>query len=656
MRLCNVPFARLTAIVAIAMVAKISSSVAQSSSAAPPVSSPAALAAAMQTAASTSQAPAPPAVFKSTATLVLVDVLVSNGQDAIHGVPRDQFHLLEDGKEQKLIALEEHRAIDPATVKKPPVLPPNVYANVPETPVPGAVNVLLLDALNTPIADQASVRQQMISYLKTIPPGTRMGIFTLASRLRMVQGVTSDSTPLLAALNSKTAIGKSTLPNQSALLVDPNDTTNTDITDTMAQMGATPQALASIQQFQADEAAFQMDLRVRYTLDALQQLARYLRNIPGRKNLIWFSGSFPISLDPDVTLQSPFEAVRSYASDVSETTAMLAASRVAVYPVDARGLFNDPQFNAQTSSSGMSSSGGGSGNMMGGTSGGRGRGRGTGSMGGSATAPRATQSGTKFFQQTTAEHATMQQIAEETGGHAYYDTNGIKEAVASAVQSGANYYTLAYVPETKSDDGRFHKIKVSVPDAPSYKLTYRGGYVAESHKKQAANAPVSSLTAALLRGAPPYSEIVFKIRALPLDDPSLKGANAGASSQTGTAGELSPKVKGPVERYALDYAADMHNASITQSADGLSHASLEFVAVAYDRDGERLNYIDKGFTVNMNEEQYQQVMQKGLQIHQQLDLPAGEVYLRAVVHDLTSDRVGSVEIPLMVKSPQTSAK
>ena len=43
-------------------------------------------------------------------------------------------------------------------------------------------------------------------------------------------------------------------------------------------------------------------------------------------------------------------------------------------------------------------------------------------------------------------------------------------------------------------------------------------------------------------------------------------------------------------------------------------------------------------------------MLKGMQIHQQIDLPAGEVYLRATIHDLVSDHVGAVEIPLMVKA------
>jgi VWFA-related protein len=568
------------------------------------------------------QPPAPAAVYKSTAALVLVDVLVSNGQDAIHGIQRGQFRLLEDGKEQKLIALEEHKAPDPATIQEPPALPPHIYSNVPETTNPGPVNVLLLDALNTPIADQARVRQQMISYLKTIQPGTRIGIFTLASRLRIVQGFTSDSRPLLAALQGpkggKTA-AKGALPTQSTLLPDQFDSTQSDITDTLSQMGATASAMASIQQFQADTAAFQMDLRVRYTLDALQQLARYLRGVPGRKNLIWFSGSFPLSLDPDATLQSPFQAMRAYSQQVSETTAMLAASRVAVYPVDARGLRNDPQFDVRQSSSGMN-------------------GRGT-------AQPKFAQNSLKFFQQNTAEHATMQQIAEETGGRAYYDTNGIQEAVAQAVQSGSNYYTLAYIPETKADDGRFHKIQVAIPGAPSYKLTYRNGYVAETAKKRSEDAPVTSVAAAALRGAPPYSEIVFKVRVLPFSDPSL----GGAKPVPGPVGEVSPKVKGPLEPYSLDYAADLHNVAFVDTPDGRHEGNFEFLAIAYDRDGERLNYVDKAFKVTISDEQLQQIMLKGMQIHQQIDLPAGEVYLRAAIHDLVSDHVGSVEIPLMVK-------
>ena len=57
--------------------------------------------------------------------------------------------------------------------------------------------------------------------------------------------------------------------------------------------------LANLQQFEAEQQSFQLQLRARYTLDALNQLARYMSALPGRKNLIWFSGSFPVNILPD---------------------------------------------------------------------------------------------------------------------------------------------------------------------------------------------------------------------------------------------------------------------------------------------------------------------------------------------------------------------
>jgi hypothetical protein len=191
MALCNVPSARVAAclfscaLLTGSTLGLAQAPAAQTPSTAPPAPSTATPPAAASTPQSPVSSTTPPAVFKSTAALVIVDVLVTNGVEEIHSIPRAQFRLLEDGKEQKLIALEQHKAVDPATVQKPPSLPPNVYSNIPEAPIAGAVNVLLLDALNTPLADQSYVRRQMISYLKTIPPGTRLAIFTLASKLRV---------------------------------------------------------------------------------------------------------------------------------------------------------------------------------------------------------------------------------------------------------------------------------------------------------------------------------------------------------------------------------------------------------------------------------------------------------------------------------------
>ncbi|MGH9510792.1 MAG: hypothetical protein ACRD2U_01515 [Terriglobales bacterium] len=77
-----------------------------------------------------------------------------------------------------------------------PHLPPDVFTNFPTRAPPQTINVLLLDALNTPLVDQACVHSQMIKYLKKIQPGSHAAIFALASQLRFTQGFTTDSSSL----------------------------------------------------------------------------------------------------------------------------------------------------------------------------------------------------------------------------------------------------------------------------------------------------------------------------------------------------------------------------------------------------------------------------------------------------------------------------
>lgn len=51
-----------------------------------------------------------------------------------------------------------------------------------------------------------------------------------------------------------------------------------------------------MQQFNAEQNSFSLSLRVQYTLSAFDQLARYLSGMPGRKNVMWLSGSFPVAV------------------------------------------------------------------------------------------------------------------------------------------------------------------------------------------------------------------------------------------------------------------------------------------------------------------------------------------------------------------------
>jgi hypothetical protein len=384
-------------------------------------------------------------------------------------------------------------------------------------------------------------------------------------------------------------------------------------------MQAPAAEMASIQMFQSDVDAHRTDNRVAMTLEALQQLARYLNAVPGRKNLIWFSASFPISVGPDPGNQS-LQNSRTYGEQVKATSDLLSAARVAVYPIEARGLMSLPGFDA--SDNGLDPV-----------------------AGASSGAPRFARQNSQALSSDTNAHFTMEQIAHDTGGMALFNTNGFKAAVASAIGNGESYYTLGYKPEDKSFNGDFRKIKVKVDDA-KYDLEYRSGYYADLPDEPTSLGfnPASLMATATLHGAPLSTQVLFQTRVLPSTDPEFKDANLPA----GPAGELSSGLKGPTQRYVVDIVVDPRTIGIDSLADGSHKLSVEFTIVSYNADGQRLNFIDRAVNLALDQNQYTQIMRSGIPARLALDVPAGDGSLRIAVHDIHGARVGSLEIPLTV--------
>ena len=280
-----------------------------------------------------------PTTIRTKAKLVIVDVTVSdkNG-NPVHNLKREDFTVLESGKPQAINAFEEHVALSAGdAVKFPPLppMPPGVFTNITPAPVNSAVNIILIDTLNTPYDDQSYLRAQLVNYIEHAPPGTSIAIFLLTSRLSMLQGFTSDMEVLKRIVSKQ--YGKA-----SPLIA--RTQTGEDSSNLEGSVGgAGAAAVAAFQSFQSSavNGPSQTYQRVRLTLDAFDLLARYLANIPGRKNLVWFSGSFPLELDPDNAI-SPNTA-NSFAGSSSETevrriSTLLASAHVAVYPVDCRGV------------------------------------------------------------------------------------------------------------------------------------------------------------------------------------------------------------------------------------------------------------------------------------------------------------------------------
>lgn len=583
------------------------------------------------------QAPPVP-VIRTTAQTVLIDVAVGdrNGQ-AVAGLKKEDFTIFEDGKPQAITFFEAHTGA-PVAVGGGPKMPEGMYSNFPVPLATDAVNVVLLDALNTPTADQMMVRKEMIAYLKAIPPGTRIAIFTLASHLRMVNGFTTDPTVLLNALNQKGALEGVDI---SPLLITPAEQQQQEkLQDQLLSTGnlGDPQrgsqeqrmavlaGIASMRQFAKDQVSFDDDFRVKETLKAMDELGRYLGPLPGRKNLIWFSASFPIGVDPDFNQADAYRAMRDYSMDVRATAQRLAAARVAVYPIDSRRFFQNPVL--------APSSGGGS------------------SLRNSYYHSEAVD---LAFDQVMREHDTMELVAQNTGGKAIYNTNDLKGALSGVIRNGDRYYTLAYDPTGVKQDGRFHKIEVKSAQ-PGYKLQYRHGYVAPDAKaaakqkqpdKEQSTRAGTVFRAEMEPGAPPSSEILFRIQTVmeekqPSSDDAIKGDN--------------PKVTKPVTRYVFGYTADVGHAQLVQTEDGIRHGLLMTMVIAYDQQGRPLNSVLNTMKLDLEPKVYADALKAGLPFYQELDIPAGEATARVGVYDVVSHRMGALEFPLTVRPPAAAAR
>jgi VWFA-related protein len=137
---------------------------------------------------------------------VVVDVVVTDGQGRpVTGLTRDDFGVEEDKVPQPVRFFDVH-GVAPVTdfvAPKIPRLPPNTFLNLAKAPGFGTPTVILYDALNTPLTQQAFGHQQVLSLIRHRRPGTQIAIFVLTDKLHLLQGFTEDTDLLAAALSSK---------------------------------------------------------------------------------------------------------------------------------------------------------------------------------------------------------------------------------------------------------------------------------------------------------------------------------------------------------------------------------------------------------------------------------------------------------------------
>jgi VWFA-related protein len=211
---------------------------------------------------------------------------------------------------------------------------------VPET---SSVTVVLFDLLNTPLADQVRAQNELVKFLKNKPKDAQFALCTLGSTLRMFQGFTQDESELLAAMKNK----KSSL-RYRPLQANDNAVPIPEASKETAKLLPFLEFFVQSMQLQEEELRkTQADQRMYVTVDAFAQLARYLSGLPGRKNVVWLSGSFQFGLAPNPNEQeTTYLQGASYSDSLKKVANLMAEAHVAIYPVDVKGLTTDPLFSA----------------------------------------------------------------------------------------------------------------------------------------------------------------------------------------------------------------------------------------------------------------------------------------------------------------------
>ena len=381
---------------------------------------------------------APPAI-RVTTHLVQVNVVVEDKKgNPVTDLTKDDFTLLDGNKPQQISVFSMQA--NHLTPGQAAPAPRNQFTNrFEQRPgVPTSVTVVLFDALNTHFSDLAYARQELLKFIGQIQPEDRVAIFGLSYSLYVLQDFTNDQQALISAVKNSTTPESAHAEATDVQASDTGDEQLDEFLDSMNQMASD---------------FYNRDRAIR-TADALTAIANYIGRLPGRKNLIWVTASFPFSINMDAsqsssTSQTAGEPDREMFNDqIEEAAQALNNANVAVYPVDARGLMGPATFDARQRSSPVA------------------RATGRGQRPPTGAPPQGN-------------FDTMNELAERTGGRAYYNTNDIAGSVRKAIDDSRVTYLLGYYPDHGQWNGKFREIKVKV-NRPDVDVRYRRGYLAIS--------------------------------------------------------------------------------------------------------------------------------------------------------------------------------
>jgi VWFA-related protein len=534
--------------------------------------------------------------FHTQSILVQVPIVVTDKSGKhIHGLTKESFRVLENGKEQKIATFEEIVTTNtklPAVVSKP-----GEFTNLSlSDQQPRTVTVIALDTINTPFLDQANGRRELVKFLAdNINSGQVLALMIMTSRgVRVVQGLTGDTEQLIQVL--KRASGELPAlqgvgPGQQAEAAQGNIADLTLSATPTTTAGIQAQVNAFLTQGETLYAGYAQQKAIEDTLNSFLGIAWSLSGVPGRKSLIWATGGFPFEIS------SPAQLPGGYLSPLYERTMQaLTAGQISVYPVDIRGLVNNSVNGSAIA-------------VAGGTAGGQ-------------TGRGVAQHNRDWLQQSTI--LALDEFADMTGGKAYHDTNDLASSFKRAADDASSYYLAGYYLDTHNNNAGWRQLNVKV-DQKDTEVRAREGFFVTNASMNLDATRTSDLTYAL--GSP------IEGTGVPLSVKWLGTTGEGANKKT---------------EFIIHMPAD--SISI-EGSNGQNHLNFDFAAAVYvssNKSEKAAKTIGKAVNTTVPDAQMASLRANGIDMKNVLELGPGQYLVRVVIRDNVTGKIGSVTAPLTV--------
>ncbi|MGI9101480.1 MAG: VWA domain-containing protein [Terriglobales bacterium] len=550
--------------------------------------------------------------FTTHSELVLVPAIVTDRSGAhMRGIGKPDFAVFDNGVEQTISTFEEV-----TTTSAPVHREPNangIYTNALAVgPEARRLNILVFDLVNTSFTDQEFARAEILKFLEKSASSdqlTALLSFTRSGEVKVVHDFTSDNRVLLEALRKmKGKIHAMAGENQEA-----EAEANAGLMPVTA-FGSSPEDFLvndMMRMMDAKAAQVARGAAIQSTLDAFHNIALAYSGVPGRKALIWVTGSFPFRLDtvtPSMVSDPSLNSAALCLCDRIEPERMGFAERwkvimdqfndanIAVYPVDARGL-TVVGFTA-SSTNPMSA----------------------------ARRIDVSRFNSQLRAQFDAERNTLETMinfAAMTGGRAFYNTNDIAGSAERAAEDSAHYYVLGYYRKPKpGEKPSWHRLQVKVRREHTH-VRARSGYlvVEPNSEEQAFRADLANAASS-----------PFDFTGIPL---SFRFNGEGANDASG--------------KKQLPFAVKLNAGVLRTNPDNNNFMSLEFVVVARDAAMKMVDQRNRHLEGHLTAESLRKLSVEGLTYQSQLVLPPGDYSVRVVVRDNVSGRVGGLQAPLKVQ-------